>query len=274
VTTPENSAITMETKKLAITYRGQPLHIGYFIRPGRRETILYLHGLGCSKDDFLGATTADELEAYTLATFDFPGCGNSSYHENMALGIDDLVEITNIFVSRLTLGDLVVAGHSMGGLVALLYIEKYGKPVKGFISVEGNVASEDCFISREVTQYTRAEFRGAGFRNLIQKLSRLKNRGYQKYVARLGNYSSSQAIFDYSPSLVDYSDNGNLIQRFTQLEIPKVFIYGSENKGFSYIPQLRERGCEVVEVSKSDHFPFYDNPGDYYRAISNFLEKR
>ena len=209
-----------------------------------------------------------------MATFDFPGCGNSSYHENMALGIDDLVEITNIFVSRLTLGDLVVAGHSMGGLVALLYIEKYGKPVKGFISVEGNVASEDCFISREVTQYTRAEFRGAGFRNLIQKLSRLKNRGYQKYVDTLERYSSAQAIFDYSPSLVDYSDNGNLIQRFTQLEIPKVFIYGSENKGLSYIPHLRERGCEVVEVSKSDHFPFYDNPRDYYRAISNFMEKR
>ncbi len=264
----------METKYLEITYRGQPLHIGYFIRPGRRETILYLHGLGCSKDDFLGATTADELEAYALAAFDFPGFGHSSYHENMALGIDDLVEITDIFVSRLTLGDLVFVGHSMGGLVALLYIEKYGEHVKGFISVEGNVASEDCFISREVTQYTRAEFRGAGFRNLRQKLSRLKNRGYQKYVNTLERYSSPQAIFDYSPSLVAYSDNGNLIQRFTQLEIPKVFIYGSENKGLSYIPHLRERGCEVVEVSKSDHFPFYDNPRDYYRAISNFMEKR
>ena len=263
----------METKKLAITYRGHPLHIGFFIRPGPEGTILYLHGLGCSKDDFLGATSTVDLQAYALVALDFPGCGNSSYHENMALGIDDLVEITNTFVSRLPLGDLVVLGHSMGGLVALLYIEKYGKPVKGFISVEGNLASEDCFISREVTRHSLAEFKGAGFRNLRQKLSRLKNRGYQEYVDTLERYSSPQAIFDYSPSLVDYSDNGNLIQRFTQLEIPKIFIYGSENKSLSYIPQLREKGCEVVEVSNSDHFPFHDNPRDYYRAIFNFMEK-
>ena len=272
--TSEKSTITMETKELEITYRGQPLHIEFFIRPGRRETILYLHGLGCSKEDFLGATSTVDLQAYALVALDFPGCGNSSYHENMALGIDDLVEITNIFVSRLPLGDLVLVGHSMGGLVALLYIEKYGRPVKGFISVEGNVASEDCFISREVTKYTLAEFKGAGFRNLRQKLSQVKNRGYQKYADTLERYSSPQAIFDYSPSLVDYSDNGNLIQRFTQLEIPTVFIYGSENKGLSYIPHLREKGCEVVGVPKSDHFPFHDNPRDYYGAISNFMEKR
>jgi pimeloyl-ACP methyl ester carboxylesterase len=263
----------METKKLEITYRGQPLQIEFFIRPGPKETILYLHGLGCSKEDFLGATSAGDLQAYTLVAFDFPGCGNSSYHENMALGIDDLVEITNIFVSRLPLGDLVVIGHSMGGLVALLCIEKYGEPVKGFISVEGNLASEDCFVSRQVTKYRLAEFKGAGFRNLRQKLSQLKNRGYQKYVDTLKKYSSPEAIFDYSPSLVSYSDNGNLIQRFTILDIPKVFIYGSENKGLSYIPELREKGCEVVEIPSSDHFPFYDNPRDYYRAISNFLEK-
>lgn len=264
----------METRNLAITYRGQPLHMGFFIRPGPGGTILYLHGLGCSKEDFLGATSADELEAYTLVAFDFPGCGNSSYHENMALGIDDLVEITNIFVSRLPLADLVVVGHSMGGLVALLYIEKYAEPVRGFISVEGNLASEDCFISRQVTQYTLAEFMETGFANLRQKLSRVNNRGYQEYVDTLERHSSPKAIFDYSPSLVDYSDNGGLLQRFTQLEIPAVFIYGSENKGLSYLPHLRERGCEVVEIPKSDHFPFHDNPRDYYKAISDFLEKR
>jgi pimeloyl-ACP methyl ester carboxylesterase len=266
--------MSMEIQKLEITYRGERLQIAYFVRPGIEETTLYLHGLGCSKNDFLEATSADDLQAYTLLAFDFPGCGNSSYPQNMSFEIDDLVEITNIFVSGLSLGDLVVIGHSMGGLVALLYIEKYGERAKGFISVEGNLASEDCFISREVTRYTLAEFKGAGFQDLRQRLSQSKNRGYQKYVDTLERYSSPKAIFDYSPSLVDYSDNGNLIQRFTQLEIPKIFIYGSENKGLSYIPRLRDKGCEVAEVSNSDHFPFYDNPRDYYRAISNFLEKR
>jgi pimeloyl-ACP methyl ester carboxylesterase len=264
--------MTMETNTLEIPYRGQPLQIAFFMRPGRKETILYLHGLGCSKNDFLGATHAGDLQDYTLVAFDFPGCGNSSYPGNMTLGIDDVVEITNIFVARLSLGDLVVTGHSMGGLVALLYTERYGEHVKGFINVEGNLAQEDCFISRQIAKYTVEEFKGAGFRNFKRTLSQLKNKGLQKYLQTLERYSSPKALFDYCPSLLDYSDNGNLIQRFTQLEIPKIFVYGSQNKSLSYIPQLQNRGCEVVEIANSNHFPFYDNPQDFYRVISNFLQ--
>ena len=263
----------MEIKKLEITYRGEQLQIAYFIRPGPRETILYLHGLGCSKNDFLGATCTDELQAYTLIALDFPGCGKSPYPENMVLGIDDLVEITNTFVSRLSLANRVVIGHSMGGLVALLSIQRYDDHIRGFINVEGNLASEDCFISREVTQYSLSEFRETGFQNLKHTFSQSENKGFQQYVKTLERYSCPKAIFDYSPSLVNYSDTGNLIQRFTQLRIPKIFIYGSENKPLSYIPQLKKKGCEVVEIPESNHFPFTDNPRDYYRVISTFLKK-
>ena len=266
--------ITMETKRLEIIYRDQPLQIEYFIRPGRKEPILYLHGLGCSKNDFLTATSTDELQAYTLVAFDFPGCGNSSYPENRALGIDDLVEITNIFVSKLSLGDLVVIGHSMGGLVALLYIQRYDEHIKGFINVEGNLASQDCFFSREITNHSFVELKERVFRDFVQELSRSKKRGFQKYADMLEKYSSPKAFFDYCPSLVSYSDNGNLIQRFTELKIPIIFIYGSENNLLSHIPLLKNKGCEVAEIANSNHFPFYDNPQDYYRVICNFLNKR
>jgi pimeloyl-ACP methyl ester carboxylesterase len=191
----------------------------------------------------------------------------------MPLEIDDLVEITNIFVSRLSLGDLVVTGHSMGGLVALLYIQRYGENVKRFINVEGNLDSEDCFISREINKYTLEEFKGTGFRNFKRSLSQSKNKGLQKYLQTLERYSAPKAVFDYCPSLLDYSDNGNLIQRFTQLEIPKIFVYGSQNKSLSCISQFKNRGCEVVEIANSNHFPFYDNPQDFYRVISNFLQR-
>ena len=267
------SIMIMETNTLEIPYSGQPLHIEFFIRRGRKETILYLHGLGCSKHDFWGATNAGDLQNYTLVAFDFPGCGNSSYPGNMALAIDDLVDITNTFVSRLSLGDPVLTGHSMGGLVALLYIQRYGEHVKGFINVEGNLASEDCFISREITKYTLEEFKGAGFRNVKGTLSQLKNKGFQKFLETLERHSFPKAIYDYCPSLVDYSDNGNLIQRFTQLEIPTIFVYGSENKSLSYIPQLKNKGCQVVEIANSNHFPFYDNPQGFYGVVSNFLQR-
>lgn len=84
---------------------------------------------------------------------------------------------------------------------------------------------------------------------------------------------AEKSYHDYSPSLVEYSDCGNLLQRYIALAVPKLFVYGSENRTLSYLTKLRENDCELVEIPESDHFPFYDNPEAFYRAITAFLEK-
>jgi pimeloyl-ACP methyl ester carboxylesterase len=162
----------------------------------------------------------------------------------------------------------------MGGLVALLYAERYGEHVhvKGCINVEGNLAPEDCFFSREVAQHSFTHFTTTAFTDLKNRLAHSPNKGFQKYAETLEN-ASEEAYFDCCPSLVDYSDHGNLIQRFIALKIPTLFVYGSENRTLPYIPTLKESGCELVEIPQSDHFPFYDNPPAFYRAIAAFLRK-
>ncbi len=167
----------MENKRLTIVYREQPFEIDYFLRQGRIETILYIQGLGCSKNDFAEAIYVPGLQSCTLVAFDFPGCGNSPYPDNVALEIDELVEITNSVISKMNLRDLIIIGHSMGGLVALLYAEKYAGYVKGFINVEGNLAPEDCFFSREIAGYGQAGFTNRVFEHFKKKLVRSKSKG-------------------------------------------------------------------------------------------------
>lgn len=262
---------------LKIIYRNQPLKIEYFLRRGEKETVLYIHGLGCSKDDFFGALKADGLKDHTLAAFDFPGCGYSTYPKEMALGIDDLVEITDIIVSKLSLKNLILVGHSMGGLVALLYAEKHCENVRGFINVEGNLASRDSTISRRVTKYGFDEFKDILFQIFKEKLLATRNVGFKKHVEILEKYSSEsskKAFFDYSPSLMEYSDSCNLIQRFSGIKIPTIFVYGSENSNrISYIKDLKKAGCKIAEISGSNHFPHYDNPKEFYDVISKFLDE-
>lgn len=260
----------VEFKTSEIFYQGQPLQIEYFLRRGWKGTILYLHGLGCSKDDFIESANIHELQAYTLISFDFPGCGDSPYPKDMTIGIDDLVKITSIVVSKLNLSDLVVIGHSMGGLVALLYVEKNDTRVKGFINVEGNLAPEDCFFSRKVTKCSSIDATREFLEHLQNKLARSESNGLRQYARQLQR-ASEKACFDCSPSLVDYSDRADLLQRFIGLKIPKLFLYGSENRGLSYIPSLRDSKCEVAEIPNSGHFTFYDNSYDYYHAISQFI---
>lgn len=263
----------MQSEKLEIVYKEHPLQIDYFIRRGRSGTLIYLHGLGCSKNDFFEVINRAELQVHTLVAFDFPGCGNSPYPKDITLDIDDLVEITHLVVSALPIDDFVIIGHSMGGLVALLFVERYGERVKGFINVEGNLAPEDCFFSREVAQHSFTYFTTTAFKEIKHRLARSKNRGFQKYAETLTKSASEKAFFDCCPSLVDYSEHGNLIQRFIALKIPTLFVYGSENRTLSYLPTLKDSGCVMVEIPQSNHFPCYDNPQMYYQAIAAFLQK-
>lgn len=267
----KNVTRNTEFDKLAIAYRDQPLQIDYFLRHGHKETILYLHGLGCSKNDFIEAADVVELQSHTLVAFDFPGFGKSPYNQNISLGMDDLVEITNIVLSELNVPDCLIVGHSMGGLVGLLYAEKYSERVDGFINVEGNLTLEDCFFSGKIVRYGPSGFTKEMLKRLQRRLARSDKKGLQEHAKALQS-ASEKALSDCSFSMVDYSGNGNLVPRFTALDPPILFMHGSENRGLSYIPKLKDNGCEALEIPNSGHFPFYDNPQAYYQAISSFLD--
>ena len=43
-----------------------------------------------------------------------------------------------------------LVGHSMGGLTALRLADRDPARVASFVDIEGNVAPEDCFLSRQV----------------------------------------------------------------------------------------------------------------------------
>ena len=263
--------MTIETKKTEIIYRNQPLQIEYFLRRGQKETILYLHGLGCSKSDFLDVADIESLHAHTLVAFDFPGHGNSGYVEK--LDMDDLVEITGLFIEKLNLQDIVLIGHSMGGLVALLFSETHAGRVKAFVNLEGNLKIEDCTFSKQATEVDFDSFSKVTFRNFKIVLQFSKKPGFKKCAETLMKYNPQKAMYDFSPSLVKYSGNGELIEKFASLKMPKCFIYGSENNGLSYIPELKKKGIPVSEISNSNHFPQYDNPEEYHGVISSFLDR-
>jgi len=265
--------MTVEEKKLNLIYGRQKLEIAYFYRKGNEKNILFLHGLGCAKDDFLGAVEAEDLRDYTIVSVDFPGCGGSTYPENMGLDMDDLVEITHMVVSQLELGKCVLVGHSLGGLVALLYSERYSPHVEAFIDVEGNLSGEDCFISRKMMKQDFSKFKTAAFPKFVRKMKKSDNTGFKKYGEILEKYTSPRAFYNYCPSLVRYSEEGELIDKFLNLEVPKMFIHGSENHTLSYLPVLRQGDCQVVEIPGSDHCPNYDNPSVFYREIAGFVKE-
>ncbi len=257
-------------------YDGKQLRIEYFVRPGSKAPLLYLHGLGCSKDDFTGAADQRELKDYTLIGFDFPGCGGSPYPDDMNITMEAMAEITSLVVKELALDGFVLIGHSMGGLVALLYLLEFGPETggsaAGFVNVEGNLTARDCFFSRRVAQSGFENFKTEVFPYLLQELVRSRNEGCRVYAETLERYSSVRAYWDSSCSLVAASARESLLPQFLSLDIPSLFVYGEHNRDLPYLPTIRRNKFPLAEVPGSGHFPGYDNPKAYYRIIARFTD--
>jgi pimeloyl-ACP methyl ester carboxylesterase len=245
--------------------------LSYFDRPSSGPAILYIHGLGCSKADFIEMASLSELQFFRLVAADNPGCGGSSYDPSHPLNIDDLVDLMETFVAHLALDRFLLVGGSMGGLVALLYAERNPDKIAGFMNVEGNLAPEDCMFSRKVIPHSYIHFEKIIFPEIKKSLATKLGRGFLKHLQVL-EQANPRAYYDYAFQTVEYSDHGNLVRRFLSLKAPRCFLYGSENRHLSYLQQLRESECGVMEIPNAGHFLFYDEPSNYAAVLASFAQ--
>lgn len=273
--TPEPDARKPNPATMPIELRGYTLQLSYLHTSRGAETLLYLHGLGSSKEDFLGAWQVPEWANFTLAAFDAPGCGaTGGYRHGVPLGVDDIVSAAEAFVTHLELSDLTVIGHSMGGLVGLLFVERNPGLVRRFVNIEGNLGPEDCAIySRRVF---RQQFLGRARKfmdDLEEEMRQSGIAGFTCAADQLRKNVQCPAFFDYCRSIVDYSDHRPLRAEFLDLQLPKLYVHGSENVGLSHIPLLHEHGVQVCSVPEANHFPLYSNPDSVYAALVGFMRE-
>lgn len=257
----------------SIPHREHELEISYVLRGGCGETVVYLHGLGSSKREFLDLVRRGAFAGYRLFSFDFPGAGDSTYLDQASLAVEDLVELTSRIVTKLELGGLTLIGHSMGGLVALRFAERYPAMVKRLVSVEGNLSPEDCGVfSRRVAESTWEMFTKRGLMESLQReFAALPYAGSRAFADGFRRTVSARAFYDYCVSIVEHSDSNDLMAVFEKLEIPRMFVHGDANRHLSYLPQLSQQGIRVTEIANSHHWPHLDNPDAYLKAVADFI---
>jgi pimeloyl-ACP methyl ester carboxylesterase len=262
-----------QIRTVQLLYKGKSYDIEYFIREGHKETILLIHGLGGAKENYWEACKSDALVDHTLICFDNPGTGNSTYYETAPLNVNDLAAITALFVELLSIDHFILCGTSMGGLTTLLYLRGYGAKVKAYINIEGNLMPEDCMFSSKVVTYDFPTFASTVYSKTIVDMKNKGNTGYHIIANNLELNTNVFSYYNYSFQTVEYSATGELLKQYLSLRIPRIFIYGSENKGLSYLHDLINNGMNVAEISGSNHFIFYDNPKELYAVMGSFIDK-
>jgi len=239
-------------------------------RDGYKSPIVFLHGFGSTKEDYADIARYPIFDGHPVIAYDAPGCGATDCDTPSAIDIPFQQKTAQAVLAYFGFDRFHLVGHSMGGLTALMLAHANRESVLSFTNIEGNLGSEDCFLSRQTFEYGQDDaeyfldafidrvFRSPGFANAV-------------YATGLRGKVRARAVASIFRSMVELSDHAGLLQKFLALPCPKSFVFGDAHRSLSYLGQLRDNGVALFEIPACGHFPMYSNPPLMWRAISDFI---
>jgi pimeloyl-ACP methyl ester carboxylesterase len=249
---------------------GVELNVSALRCDGEKAPILFLHGFGSTKEDYADIQRHRALDQHGVLAFDAPGCGRTECADTGRITIPFLIKTAVATLEAEGIGRLHLVGHSMGGLTALMLASAHPDRVLSFCNIEGNIAPEDCFLSRQICDCPAEDPQAfpAGF---IARASKAPAWSSPLYPAGLAHKVRPEAVRTIFTSKVDLSDNANLMDRFLGLPCPRMFMYGDPNASLSYLSEIAARGVELAGIPQCGHFPMNSNPPEMWRRLTRFL---
>lgn len=254
---------------LPLSIDGVDLAVATLHRSGPLAPIVFLHGFGSTKEDYADVARHAAFDGHAVVAFDAPGCGETRCSELSRVSIPFLVKTASAVIEAMGFDRFHLVGHSMGGLTALMLADADPDRVLSFVDIEGNIAPEDCFLSRQIAQYPEPDAERF-FDDFIERTRQAPAYASALYAANLSHKVRAAAVRGIFESMVELSDQGGLMDRFLGLPLPRMFMYGQQNASLSYLPHIQAKGVRLAEIPHCGHFPMYSNPAVMWRAIAEF----
>lgn len=265
-----NDSRQPKVNKMGIT---EDITISYYHSIGEKDlTILLIHGLGSSKEDYLQIFNYKKLKVNNIFIPDLVGHGESSKFPNFSYSMDDHAKILYRLLKRLSLkSNIVLVAHSMGGPIAISLAELLSDRVVGLIYAEGNIDVKDCFFSKFIIDsFSLEKWKEIGFEQSIAEIRK------DPYLADYAvSFAKAGAITTYKSSegLVRVSIEDTLLDRLIQLSIPILAIFGAKNMGKLSSEKKLQSKFPIQYIPEAGHGMMVDNPRVFFETIIDFLEQ-
>jgi pimeloyl-ACP methyl ester carboxylesterase len=239
-------------------------------REGPLPPIFFLHGFGGTKEDYVDIALNPLFAGRSFLAYDAPGSGESTMSDMSKLSMPLLASIAEKVLEYFNITHYHLVGHSMGGLASNLLAQRQPSLVLSFINIKGNLAPEDCFLSRQILHFPSDD--PEMFVHEFIKRTRtslLYSNGL--YAASFRAKVQPAVIRPTFKSMVDCTDNGNLLEAFESFKFPRMYMFGEQYSSLSYLPRLVNAGVELAEIAHNGHFVMYSNPVAMWERIGQFL---
>ncbi|MGW6443033.1 alpha/beta fold hydrolase [Lentzea sp. NPDC055074] len=261
------SAARVVHEQVPLRVRGVNVKVASVRREGVDAPVVFLHGFGTSKEDYLDVLQRHDFAGRAFLAYDAPGAGATECADLGAIDVPFLADTLHAVLERAGIGRFHVVGHLTGALTALLLARREPGRVLSFVNMKGVLAPEDCVLSREALHHRDP---GAYVFDLAERSRETPCYGGGLYAANLPAKVRRGALPSLFRSMVELADHGNLLQGFLSLPCPKMYLYGEQCAGLSYLPLLDANGVELAEIPHSGQLPMYSNPVAMWRQIAEF----
>ncbi|MEU0534868.1 alpha/beta fold hydrolase [Amycolatopsis tolypomycina] len=262
----------LERFTLPITVGTTEVEISGLYRDGTGTPLVFLHGFGSTKEDYADVIQQEQLAGHAVLAYDAPGCGATTCSDLDAISIPFLVSVAEEVLAANGIERFHLTGHSMGGLTGLLLADGNPGRIASFANIEGNVAPEDCFLSRQVITHAHDDAE-TFFADFTERVGASRFYSSALYAASLPHKVRAGAVRPIFESMVELSDHGKLLDRFLGLTAPTMFMYGAQNNSLSYLDTLAAGGVELAEISHCAHFPMYANAPEMWARLASLVNR-
>lgn len=238
------------------------------------RTLLFVHGLGESGLCFEHLLPHDGLKDRHLLVPDLPGYGRSPW-TSRPMSLEDQADHLAGWLTERGKGDetLTFVGHSMAGVLGVIFAERHPRLLGGLVNVDGNLSSEDCVFSGRAVELPLDRFIEEGFDRLRETVYR---RG-AKEPAQRGYYASlrlcdPRQFHRNSEELVRISATETLARRMMALTVPVHYVAGIPRGACERSRELLdEHGVSWTAVKPSGHWPFIDQPDRFVEILRDVV---
>jgi pimeloyl-ACP methyl ester carboxylesterase len=245
-----------------------------------RHPLLCIHGGAASAhwfDYVAGAFTG----GYHVRALDQRGHGDSAWVDPPAYAYADYAADINRVVEKLDLRDFYLIGHSMGGMVSLVYTATYPGRVKKLVVVDTSIKLSE---ERLGGMRERGSRPGTEYKSREELVSRFRLRpstlAPKEIVHRIAGYSAKQFPdgawrhkFDRNVYAIREAIDG--LPFWGKVTIPALLVKGDRSERITpeIYAAVKERCPQVglAEVAHSDHHITLDNPAGFVAAVKPFL---
>jgi pimeloyl-ACP methyl ester carboxylesterase len=238
----------------------------------KKTPVLFLHGLGSASTDFKGVTERECFAAINYLIPDIAGFGKSSKPYEFSYSLDKQADLLKYLLDEFGYDKVDIVAHSMGGVIAILFAQKYPQKVNILILAEANMTPQNASISSKIIGYGSEKAFEERFDEFKEKFNKKgKDQVYRFYHTL--SQTTYYSLYRSAASLIEQTQ-APFYQNFLTLNAKKYYIRGGKSRHIvddNTIEDFANHSIQYFVVPEAGHGMMGDNPEVFYNIIQDII---